>query len=101
MSKLIEEAIDRLMLSVTNGGECWSGWPRELRDRFSMALAPLAAAVAEAQEACRAMLAYVEESDGIMGWHMNGDIMEWSDCDAVPMMERAVAAKHEAEGRTP
>lgn len=52
--------------------------------------------VDELIEACGQMLDIINESQGIVGWHLNGDVLLWSQCEQVQMMEDAVAAARAA-----
>ena len=43
--------------------------------------APLVLAAPEMYEAISQMVAIINESEGISGWHLNGDLLRWEQCE--------------------
>jgi hypothetical protein len=44
----------------------------------------------ERGEAIKQLLDIVNESEGIIGWHLNGDVLLWEQVEQIPMMEEAL-----------
>ncbi len=42
-------------------------------------------------EAVSQFLEIVNESEGITGWHLNGAILTWAQCEQIQMMQNALA----------
>jgi hypothetical protein len=41
----------------------------------------------------------VNQSTGIDGWHMNGAILKWEQCDQILMLQESVASLREKAGK--
>jgi hypothetical protein len=48
-------------------------------------------------EACKQMLDIINESTGIAGWHLNGDLLLWGQCEQVQMLIDAVKKAEKGE----
>lgn len=57
----------------------------------AMANARLIAAAPELLDALRGMLAIVENSRGVAGYHLNGDTAEWDEFDEIDIAHTAIA----------
>ena len=63
--------------------ECDTAFKRE-RDR-------LRALARELREAMDDMVSIANDSSGITGWHMNGDVLHWQQCEPLAVMEDLLA----------
>lgn len=57
----------------------------------SLANARLMAAAPDLVEALEAMLGIVNNSEGVTGWHRNGDVATWDEFEEVDIAEAALA----------
>lgn len=54
--------------------------------------------VHELYKSCETMLCIIDESDGVAGFHQNGETAFWGELECVEAMEKAVT-EAEGEGR--
>ena len=54
--------------------------------------------VAKLVEALEGLLAIVSDSSGVAGYHLNGDIAQWSEFEEVEMAEEALSLHHQQGG---
>ncbi len=47
---------------------------------------------------CEALLDIAENTDGLTGWHLNGDVATWDELDIIPDLADAIA---KAKGAAP
>jgi hypothetical protein len=64
-------------------------------DETDQANARLIAAAPDMLAVCKALLDIIYNSQGVAGWHMNGDVATWDEFEDVGALEAAIAA---AEG---
>jgi len=62
---------------------------------MSEANARLLAASWELYEACKALMAIVDESDGVAGYHLNGEIATWGEFECAAAARAAIAKAEE------
>lgn len=51
----------------------------------------LRALARELREAMDDMVSIANDSSGITGWHMNGDVLHWQQCEPLAVMEDLLA----------
>ncbi len=80
------------------GGRCLCGGlpvdERPCRTCLAPALTRSLVAMSKASEA---LLAVVNESTGIIGWHLNGAVAEWDEFDFIEQLEAALSTMPEVK----
>ena len=46
--------------------------------------------IAELEKAIQELLGIVNESEGIIGWHLNGDILKWEQCESIQVISEKI-----------
>ena len=89
---------------MSDGGAAAAAYALELRkanERIAELEAENAAIKAE-RDGLRAIgeeiMGIVKESTGVVGWHLNGDILRWEQFEAIQALEEALAGQRQ-EGR--
>ena len=94
---LVNEFFDDYLVMCSNSGCAVEGPLKATSDEAETAWnARPDGVVEELIEAVRQMLDVIHESRGIDGWHMNGDILLWEQCEQVQMLEDALVAARAA-----